>query len=60
VARGVYYIMPNLASLDIKSEVVHGQSVAALHMVSASATSGLFIALLVLGATIVFSRRDLK
>ena len=60
VARGVYYIMPNLASLDIKSEVVHGQPVATLHMVSASATSGLFIALLVLGATIVFSRRDLK
>jgi len=60
VARGLYYIMPNLTSLDIKSEVVHGQSVAALHMVSASVTSSLFIALLVLGATIVFSRRDLK
>jgi len=60
VARGLYYIMPNLTSLDIKSEVVHGQSVAALHMLSAGVTSSLFIALLVLGATIVFSRRDLK
>ncbi len=24
-ARGVYYVMPNLAALDVKSEVVHGR-----------------------------------
>jgi ABC-type transport system involved in multi-copper enzyme maturation permease subunit len=59
-ARGVYYVMPNLAPLDVKSEVVHGQTVAGLHMLSASASSGLFIALLLLGATIIFARRDLK
>jgi ABC-type transport system involved in multi-copper enzyme maturation permease subunit len=60
IGRAVYYVMPNLASLDVKSDVVHGQSVAALQMLSATASNGLFIAVFVLGATIVFSRRDLK
>jgi Cu-processing system permease protein len=59
-ARGVYYVMPNLGTLDVKSEVVHGQSIGALQMLSASVSSGLFIAVLLVGATIVFSRRDLK
>jgi ABC-type transport system involved in multi-copper enzyme maturation permease subunit len=59
-ARGVYYVMPNLAPLDVKAEVVHGQSIGGLHMLFASASSGLFIGILLLGATIVFSRRDLK
>jgi Cu-processing system permease protein len=59
-ARAVYYIMPNLASLDVKAEVVHGQSIAALQMLSAAASGGLFIAAFLIGATIVFSRRDLK
>lgn len=59
-ARGLYYVMPNLAPLDVKAEVVHAQSISGQHMLFASASSGLFIAILLLGATIVFSRRDLK
>jgi hypothetical protein len=59
-ARGVYYLMPNLAALDIKSEVVHGVSVGAQQMLMASVSSGLYIGALVVASAIVFSRRDLK
>jgi len=60
VARGVYYVMPNLASLDVKSDVVHGVAVSAQHGVLASLTTGLYIGALLVAATVVFTRRDLK
>jgi ABC-type transport system involved in multi-copper enzyme maturation permease subunit len=60
VARGVYYVMPNLAALDVKSEVVHGVAVSAQHVLAASAAAGLYIALILVAATVIFSRRDLK
>jgi Cu-processing system permease protein len=60
IARGFYYIMPNLAPLDIKSAVVHGDPVSATHMLLAAGSSGLYIATLLVAATIIFSRRDLK
>jgi hypothetical protein len=59
-ARGLYYLIPNLASLDVKAEVVHGLPISGLQMLSASASTGLFITAFLIGATIVFSRRDLK
>jgi Cu-processing system permease protein len=59
-ARGVYYVMPNLAALDVKSEVVHGVSVSLQQMLLTSASSAFYVAALVVGAAIVFSRRDLK
>ena len=60
VARGVYYAMPNLAPLDVKAAVVHAQPVTVEHMLAAAGATALYIAVLVLGATIVFSRRDFK
>jgi ABC-type transport system involved in multi-copper enzyme maturation permease subunit len=60
IAKGLYYVMPNLAPLDVKTAVVHGLPVSASHMIMATGSSALYIALLIVGATIVFSRRDLK
>jgi ABC-type transport system involved in multi-copper enzyme maturation permease subunit len=60
LARGVYYVMPNLAPLDVKSAVVHGLPVSTMHMLLATGSSALYIATLLVAATIVFSRRDLK
>jgi ABC-type transport system involved in multi-copper enzyme maturation permease subunit len=60
MARGVYYALPNLAALDVKSDVVHGVSVSVQHMLLAAGSSGLYIAALVVASMIVFSRRDLK
>jgi len=60
LARGAYYVMPNLARLDIKAAVVHAEPVSAAQMFFASLSSGLYVATLLVGATIIFSRRDLK
>jgi len=56
----VYYVMPNLSALDVKSATVHGQAVSASHMLLASGSSMLYIATLLVGAILIFSRRDLK
>jgi ABC-type transport system involved in multi-copper enzyme maturation permease subunit len=60
LARGVYYVMPNLAALDVKSDVVHGVAVSGQHALAASAATGLYVALILVAATVIFSRRDLK
>jgi Cu-processing system permease protein len=60
LAKGVYYVMPNLSALDVKSAVVHGQAVSASHMLLASGSCMLYIATLLVGAILIFSRRDLK
>jgi ABC-type transport system involved in multi-copper enzyme maturation permease subunit len=60
VARVVYYVMPNLAALDVKSAVVHGLPVSGSGMLLATATCLLYIGALLVGAIVIFSRRDLK
>jgi ABC-type transport system involved in multi-copper enzyme maturation permease subunit len=58
--RVVYYVLPNLAPLDVKAEVVHGVAISARHVLLASLSSGAYIAVLLTAATLIFSRRDLK
>jgi len=60
IGRGVYYVMPNLARLDVKSAVVHGIPVTATHMFFSALSASLYVALLLTASTLVFSRRDLK
>ena len=60
VGRGLYYLLPNLAPLDVKADVVHGVAVSGGHMVMASLSSGLYISVLLLASMLIFSRRDLK
>jgi len=60
LARGVYYVMPNLSPLDVKTAVVHAQPVTAQHMLLASGAAGLYIALLLTASAMIFSRRDFK
>jgi len=60
LARGLYYMLPNLASFDITSQVVHGLPVGWRYMTVTTAYGFVYVAiLLVLGAAI-FSRRDFK
>jgi ABC-type transport system involved in multi-copper enzyme maturation permease subunit len=60
LARGLYYVLPNLASFDITTQVVHGLPVGWRYMAVTTAYGLVYVAiLLVLGATI-FSRRDFK
>jgi ABC-type transport system involved in multi-copper enzyme maturation permease subunit len=60
VARGLYYLLPNLAPFDIKSQVVHGQAVAAGYLLLTSAYGFVYIAALLVAAASIFSRRDFK
>jgi ABC-type transport system involved in multi-copper enzyme maturation permease subunit len=60
VARGLYWVLPNLAQFDVKSQVVHGQAVPLGYIGLTSAYAGLYISMLLAIAMYVFSRRDFK
>jgi ABC-type transport system involved in multi-copper enzyme maturation permease subunit len=60
LARGVYHVLPDLSAFDVKTEVVHGLPVAAGYLASTLAYGAAYIAALLLGAVVIFSRRDFK
>jgi ABC-type transport system involved in multi-copper enzyme maturation permease subunit len=60
LARGVYYVLPNLAPFDVKAEVVHGVAVPASHVALTAAYALVYIAMLLLAAMAVFRKRDFK
>lgn len=60
VARAVYYVLPNLAALDVKNAVVHGLPVSWTAVSAAVAGALTYVALVLTVAASVFSRRDFK
>jgi ABC-type transport system involved in multi-copper enzyme maturation permease subunit len=60
VARGLYWVLPNLSQFDVKADVVHGQAVAFGYMAIAAAYGILYVAMLLVVAMLIFSRRDFK
>jgi len=60
IGRGLYYAFPNLAPLNVTAAVVHGQAVTAQHMLLASGSIGLYVAVLLVASTLIFERRDFK
>jgi ABC-type transport system involved in multi-copper enzyme maturation permease subunit len=60
LARGLYWVLPNLAQFDVKSQVVHGQPVAAGYLVLTSLYAALYTAMLLTVSVYIFSRRDFK
>jgi ABC-type transport system involved in multi-copper enzyme maturation permease subunit len=60
LARGVYWVLPNLAQFDVKADVVHGIRVPAGSIALAIAYAALYIAMLLAISVLVFSRRDFK
>jgi ABC-type transport system involved in multi-copper enzyme maturation permease subunit len=60
VARAAYYLLPNLAPFDVKSEVVYGMPVAASHIAWTLAYAALYIAALLTASIAIFRRRDFK
>lgn len=60
VARGLYWVLPNLAQFDVKSQVVHAVPVPAGYMLMTIGYAALYIAMLLAIAMYVFSRRDFK
>jgi ABC-type transport system involved in multi-copper enzyme maturation permease subunit len=60
LARGLYWVLPNLAQFDVKNDVVHGVQVPFSYMAITSAYAAAYIAMLLAIASLVFSRRDFK
>lgn len=60
LATVLYWILPNLAPFDVRTQVVHGQPVAAGYLLLTTVYGVIYIAALVTAAIAVFARRDFK
>ena len=60
LAKACYYVLPDFAKFDIKLAVVHGVPVSGAYMISTAAYAAMYIAALLFGAVMIFSRRDFK
>ena len=60
LARTLYYLLPNFAAFDVKAQVVHAQPVGAGYVALTAAYGLVYIALVLIGAGVVFSRKDFK
>lgn len=60
LARGLYYLLPNFAAFDIKTQVVHALPVPPSYLVTTTAYGLAYIALLLSAAVVIFERRDFK
>jgi Cu-processing system permease protein len=60
LAKACYYVLPDFARFDIKLAVVHGIPVSGAYLLSTTAYAALYIAALLFGAVMIFSRRDFK
>jgi ABC-type transport system involved in multi-copper enzyme maturation permease subunit len=60
LARGLYYLLPNFAAFDVKTQVVYALPVPASYVATSAIYGATYIALLLTGAVIIFSRRDFK
>ena len=60
LARALYFLLPNLAPFDVKTQVVHAQPVSLTYIAVVVAYGLTYIAILLAAATFIFSRRDFK
>ena len=60
IARGAYYVLPNLAPFDVKAEVVYGMPVATRAVGFTLLYALIYITLLLTAAVTIFRRRDFK
>jgi ABC-type transport system involved in multi-copper enzyme maturation permease subunit len=60
LARGLYWVLPNLSQFDVKAAVVHGQPVPLGYIAVAVAYASCYIGMLLVISILVFSRRDFK
>jgi len=60
VARGLYYVLPNLAPFNVKAEVVYGMPVAASHVGYTMLYALVYISAILIAALAIFRRRDFK
>ena len=59
-ARGLYYVLPNFAAFDVRAQVVHGQPVDGAYLALTALYGVTYLALVLVGAVAIFSRRDFR
>ena len=60
LARALYHVLPDLSAFDVKTQVVHGLPVAGGYLALTAGYAFLYITVLLVMATWIFSRRDFK
>ena len=60
LARALYYVLPNFAAFDIKTQVVYALPIPAGYVLTTMLYGVVYVMLLLTGAVIIFSRRDFK
>src|SRR5262245_39180570 len=60
VARGLYWVLPNLAPFDVKAQVVHAQAVPIGYVAMTLLYGAAYVGVLLTMAVMIFSRRDFK
>jgi ABC-type transport system involved in multi-copper enzyme maturation permease subunit len=60
IARGLYWVLPNLGPFDVKAQVVHALPVPAGYVALTLLYGAVYIAVLLTMAVMIFSRRDFK
>ena len=60
LARGIYYVLPDFSSFDIKPQVVWGERVPALYVALTIAYGLTYVVFILAASVAVFQRRDFK
>jgi len=60
VGRALYYLLPNFAAFDIKTEVVHALPIQPGYLALTAGYAFVYIALLLTASVMIFARRDFK
>jgi len=60
LARGLYYLLPNLGSFDVTAQVVHGLPISWRYIGVTISYGFSYIAVLLIMSVTIFSRRDFK
>ena len=60
LARGLYWVLPNLAAFDVRNQVAHGLHIPAGYLTLTIGYGLMYIAAVLIGAIVIFSRRDFK
>jgi ABC-type transport system involved in multi-copper enzyme maturation permease subunit len=60
LTRGLYYVLPDFSAFDIKAQVVWGQTVPASYVAVTTLYGLMYVAFALVGAIVIFTRRDFK
>jgi ABC-type transport system involved in multi-copper enzyme maturation permease subunit len=60
IGRWLYYLLPNFAAFDVKTQVVHALPIEQGYIPYTLGYGLIYITLLLVGAVLIFSRRDFK